>query len=325
MEPNQSENDMKSFMFINGVFYVSTLDSQDVFVMQQIYPIIDWLQQTALSNVNHHTEDGSKKSLDEVDQSTTAKANTNLTSMSSSFSTSATTTALDNSIGMKQKKKPTTRKGPLMFASHAQALLAKATDTDREVKECNKKRKMNVADDPRQQAVYEAVISKLNLRPKLRYEEPRFQHIPAASNLNLSPASSSSSSSPPHSTVTSIVPMLQARIVDVGAQMGARYLYCHHDGACEHFLYVTDLRLRHRLVDDAEDGSFPKVTAMNRYRRRKCCVCDALTAKFVVYGDRLLERSPSYLCQQCYFMLHYSQSGQLLYDDYRVYPYLHDA
>ena len=91
--------------------------------------------------------------------------------------------------------------------------------------------------------------------------------------------------------------MLQARIADLGLQMGARYLYCHHDGCCEHFLYVTDLRLRHRLADDSDDASFPKVTSMAKYRRRRCGVCDALSAKFVVYGDRLLDRSPSYLCQ----------------------------
>ena len=91
--------------------------------------------------------------------------------------------------------------------------------------------------------------------------------------------------------------MRDVRCGELILQMGARYLYCHQ-GCCEHFLYVTDIRLRHPLADAAATtDSFPAVKFMKSVKRRRCCVCDALMAKFVVYGDRLLEQSPAFLCQ----------------------------
>lgn len=86
------------------------------------------------------------------------------------------------------------------------------------------------------------------------------------------------------------------RCGDIPFEMGRRYLFCHQ-GSCEHFLYLTDVRFRHRLADPQQKDSFPLVTYRGKVTRRVCGVCAAMSAKFVVYGDRLLERNPSYLCQ----------------------------
>ena len=101
-----------------------------------------------------------------------------------------------------------------------------------------------------------------------------------------------------------IIDMRDVRCGDLSLQLGARYLFCHQ-GSCEHFLYVTDMRLHHPRADppihrdDSNNNScpFPIVKYMMKARRRRCCICDALSAKVVVYGDRLLETSPSFLCQ----------------------------
>jgi len=50
-------------------------------------------------------------------------------------------------------------------------------------------------------------------------------------------------------------------------------------------------------------------------------LCDA---SYVTVSDRLAPDSPCYFCDQCYRPFHYTFEGKLLYDDFEVYPYVHE-
>lgn len=47
----------------------------------------------------------------------------------------------------------------------------------------------------------------------------------------------------------------------------------------------------------AATATYPRVTYQANHRRRRCLVCDVLTAQYVVYGDRLAECSPCFYCE----------------------------
>jgi hypothetical protein len=47
-------------------------------------------------------------------------------------------------------------------------------------------------------------------------------------------------------------------------------------------------------------------------------------AAYVTYGDKLASENPFFCCEQCYRPLHYSVSGNLLYNDFQVYSYEHE-
>jgi hypothetical protein len=98
-----------------------------------------------------------------------ATATTLITQPSSTSSSSA----IDNNIATKAKKK---QKGPLTFASQAQALLAIASDTDREVAVSSRKRKAVVADNPHLQAVHEGFCCLLLFIFKPHYIDTTSNH-----------------------------------------------------------------------------------------------------------------------------------------------------
>ena len=86
----------------------------------------------------------------------------------------------------------------------------------------------------------------------------------------------------------------------------------------------------HWAEEEYEYEHYPSLLAMSNYSSRTCGICESRWASRVVYGDRLCTESPAYMCGQCYHMLHYSSNGskdaepQLLYNDFRVFPYIHD-
>ena len=106
-------------------------------------------------------------------------------------------------------------------------------------------------------------------------------------------------------------------------RLGVRYLYCHLN-ACEHFMYFSDVHLRSFDSEESDISVYPKMTYRGNMWRRRCGVCNLWSAKCVVYDDRLAVDNPTFYCQHCYHMLHYDEQGNLLYNDFKVFPYLHD-
>jgi hypothetical protein len=127
--------------------------------------------------------------------------------------------------------------------------------------------------------------------------------------------------------------MKDTKLSSLRFRVGIRYLYCHLN-ACEHFLYFSDVHLNSFdystvACEVSSAGTdflnlYPKLLYRGPMRRRKCGVCDLWSAKCVVLDDRLTVENPTFFCQHCYHLLHYDQHGELLYDDFDVYPYLHD-
>ncbi len=121
-----------------------------------------------------------------------------------------------------------------------------------------------------------------------------------------------------------IISMSKYQLKDMLVRVGVRYLYAHMNGSCEHYLYFSDIRLYNSAVDEGVTDAYPVLHIQSYNCMRRCCVCEVWSAKFVVYGDRLAESNPSFLCQHCYQMLHYDEKGKLIYSDFTVFPYVHD-
>ena len=129
--------------------------------------------------------------------------------------------------------------------------------------------------------------------------------------------------------------------------------------ACEHFVYLTDVRLHshstrtlhsssssssgfvregtassssstHRQVSTLAPrerdlpwlSAYPRCVFQAKVPMKKCFICKLWGSQYEVHGDRLADRSPAYMCRHCYYALHYSPDGQLLYDDFAVVPHL---
>lgn len=109
---------------------------------------------------------------------------------------------------------------------------------------------------------------------------------------------------------------------DLHFRLGVQYLYCHQ-GDCKHSIVIRDMRLIHP-EDVQNKAAYPLLTFQPRVRHRKCSICDIYRAKKVTYDDKWAPTNPSFFCENCYYLLHYSQSGTLMYDDFRVYDYYHE-
>lgn len=134
--------------------------------------------------------------------------------------------------------------------------------------------------------------------------------------------------------------MNETTLSNLKIRLGLRYYYCHLRQICEHYLYFSDIRLfntttDYQVIPSTDPSSrrvqhlslsdtYPRLTYMAKFTRKKCDVCLLWSAQYIVYGDRLTINNPTLFCQHCYHMLHYTHEGELLYDDYSVFPYLHD-
>lgn len=116
--------------------------------------------------------------------------------------------------------------------------------------------------------------------------------------------------------------MASTCFADLRFRLGVRYLYCHQ-GDCKHSIVIRDMRLIHP-EDNQNKAAYPLLTFQPRVRHRKCSICDIYRAKKVTYDDKWAPTNPSFFCENCYYLLHYSQSGTLMYDDFRVYDYYHE-
>ena len=106
-------------------------------------------------------------------------------------------------------------------------------------------------------------------------------------------------------------------------QRHSRYLYAHH-GTCEHYLYLTNVRLYNHHYHGTKADAYPRLTYQQSPVHRVCDACKASNAKVICFGDRLSKRNPSVYCEYCHHALHYDVNGKLLYDGYTVYPYLYE-
>ncbi|KAJ8638820.1 hypothetical protein MRB53_015514 [Persea americana] len=106
---------------------------------------------------------------------------------------------------------------------------------------------------------------------------------------------------------------------DLHFRLGSGYLYCHQ-GDCRHIIVVRDMRLIH--PDDVQNRAlYPIVSFQLKAHWRKCSVCRTFRATKVTVNDKWAEDNPCYFCESCYFLLHYSEDGSLLYNEFEVYDY----
>ncbi|XP_057974227.1 snRNA-activating protein complex subunit isoform X2 [Malania oleifera] len=118
------------------------------------------------------------------------------------------------------------------------------------------------------------------------------------------------------------VDMQKTRFCDLRFRLGAGYLYCHQ-GDCKHMIVIRDMRLIHP-EDVNNQAAYPIATFQQKSRFRKCSVCKIFRAKKVTVNDKWARENPCYFCENCYFLLHYSEDGSLLYNEFSVYDYFHD-
>eukprot|EP00850_Spirogloea_muscicola_P000925 SM000003S11170 [mRNA] locus=s3:1358625:1363171:- [translate_table: standard] len=101
---------------------------------------------------------------------------------------------------------------------------------------------------------------------------------------------------------------------DLRLRVGALYLYCHQ-GDCKHIVCFLDVRRLHQQ-DPHQSSAYPVVLHKPKYWLRRCSVCHRHTAEKVTIDDKLAPERVSLFCEPCYFNLHYSKDGKLLYDDF---------
>jgi len=109
---------------------------------------------------------------------------------------------------------------------------------------------------------------------------------------------------------------------DLSIRLGQNYLYCHQ-GNCEHILVINNVRLLTE-ADARNKNAYPFALFQAKIRRRKCRICDIYPAKWVTIGDFRSPENPCYYCQYCYRPLHYTFEGNVLHQDFEVYPYYHE-
>lgn len=118
------------------------------------------------------------------------------------------------------------------------------------------------------------------------------------------------------------VKMEKIRFCDLRFRLGAGYLYCHQ-GDCKHIIVIRDMRLVH--PEDVQNrAAYPLVVYQPKAILKKCSVCHIYKATKVTLDDKLAGENPCYFCDNCYYLLHYSADGTLLYDRFQVYDYLQD-
>jgi len=66
---------------------------------------------------------------------------------------------------------------------------------------------------------------------------------------------------------------------------------------------------------------YPIQIFQSKVRKRKCRICDIYPAKWVTHGDKLSPENPCFYCEHCYYPFHYNEQGELLFNDFEVFPY----
>eukprot|EP01006_Ploeotia_vitrea_P033280 TRINITY_DN65419_c4_g1_i2.p1 TRINITY_DN65419_c4_g1~~TRINITY_DN65419_c4_g1_i2.p1 ORF type:complete len:390 (-),score=123.95 TRINITY_DN65419_c4_g1_i2:144-1313(-) len=103
--------------------------------------------------------------------------------------------------------------------------------------------------------------------------------------------------------------MSQTKFDDLSIRLGSHYLY-QHCGNCQHIVVFTELRIRSPA--DADNAVlYPRRVYRARPNRIVCAVCDLFPASLVTTQDTMLPNSPSYWCQQCFDMFHFTETGDV--------------
>lgn len=88
-------------------------------------------------------------------------------------------------------------------------------------------------------------------------------------------------------------------------------------------MIIRDMRLAH--PEDVQNAAaYPVLRYVHKLRHRKCSICCIYQARKVTVGDKLAPESPCFFCENCYYLLHYSNDGSLLYNDFEVHDYFHE-
>ncbi|XP_064620708.1 snRNA-activating protein complex subunit 3-like [Lineus longissimus] len=106
--------------------------------------------------------------------------------------------------------------------------------------------------------------------------------------------------------------MENTTFLDLTIQLGKPYVYVHQ-GDCEHLLIFTTIRMLHES-DSHNASDYPLLLKSKIRRCRKCRICTAFRAKWVINGSHLLPEDPCFLCEPCLKLLHYDGSGQKMGD-----------
>ena len=186
-----------------------------------------------------------------------------------------------------------------------------------------------------------------------------------SSSSSSTPTSSTSTTLPDylvsqqyHTELSNLSTMKSTKLKDLyNLQLGKPYLFCH-SGGCEHIISFVDIRSSKISTEPDESNesssssstnssskstspyftpvpSWPKQLYRRSLKRKRCNVCSPYDtrkpwinrkcANFVLYNHPLLDRSPSFFCEECYELFHYDKDGELLIqEEFRVYPYYHD-
>ena len=83
------------------------------------------------------------------------------------------------------------------------------------------------------------------------------------------------------------------------------------------------MRLPHK-GDQFDAREYPMMTFQKHYRKRRCSVCDSRPARFCAIMDPLADDYKIVYCEFCHYQLHYDAEGQLVYDDFEIFPYMHE-
>lgn len=97
------------------------------------------------------------------------------------------------------------------------------------------------------------------------------------------------------------------------------YALCH-DGFCQHFLIIKQLRLASQQDLDRLQNVQMKLVSKLKDRRKLCRICDQFSATLITVDDRLAPDNPCSFCQTCFEALHFDQKGALIFSDFKLYP-----
>ncbi|RHY33801.1 hypothetical protein DYB32_001398 [Aphanomyces invadans] len=119
------------------------------------------------------------------------------------------------------------------------------------------------------------------------------------------------------------VSMAHTSLSALPVQLDTPYLFVHV-GACEHVLYIRNIRLMHNMDTQSKDEYPMRLT--KRHHHQKCLVCQVHVAKLITFGDPMAVDDPMYYCDSCYYVAHYDANGNLMPDlaDYQVFPHYPD-